>query len=78
VGIDPTNHHRVFDRFWRADTSRSRARGGTGLGLAIAQEDARLHKGQITLWSELNEGAHFTLTIPKKFGEELATPALHH
>jgi two-component system sensor histidine kinase MtrB len=78
VGIDPTNHHRVFDRFWRADTSRSRARGGTGLGLAIAQEDARLHNGQITLWSELNEGAHFTLTIPKKFGEELATPALHH
>jgi len=78
VGIDPTNHHRVFDRFWRADTSRSRARGGSGLGLAIAQEDARLHNGQITLWSEPNEGAHFTLTIPKKFGGELINPALHH
>ena len=78
VGIDPQNHHRVFDRFWRADTSRSRARGGTGLGLAIAQEDARLHHGRITLWSELNQGAHFTLTIPKKFGDDLTQLPIHH
>jgi two-component system sensor histidine kinase MtrB len=48
------------------------------LGLAIAQEDARLHNGKITLWSELNEGAHFTLTIPKKFGGELNNTPLHH
>jgi two-component system sensor histidine kinase MtrB len=78
IGIDPQNHHRVFDRFWRADTSRSRARGGTGLGLAIAQEDARLHNGRITLWSDLNQGAHFILTIPKKFGEDLTQPPMHH
>jgi two-component system sensor histidine kinase MtrB len=63
-GIDRQYLSRVFDRFWRADESRSRFRGGTGLGLAIAKEDALLHGGDIRLWSERGLGAHFVLTLP--------------
>jgi len=65
-GVGIANHHleRVFDRFWRADPSRSRIRGGTGLGLSIAREDANLHGGDIQLWSELGAGSQFVLTLP--------------
>ncbi|NDC81098.1 MAG: sensor histidine kinase [Actinobacteria bacterium] len=64
VGIATNHLERVFDRFWRADPSRSRIRGGTGLGLSIAREDANLHGGDIKLWSELGAGAQFVLTLP--------------
>ncbi|MEY4877915.1 MAG: hypothetical protein RIR72_330 [Actinomycetota bacterium] len=65
-GVGIATHHleRVFDRFWRADPSRSRIRGGTGLGLSIAREDANLHGGDIQLWSELGAGSQFVLTLP--------------
>lgn len=65
VGLSPQHINRVFDRFWRADPSRSRIRGGTGLGLSIAREDAQLHGGEIRVWGELGRGSHFILTIPK-------------
>ena len=42
---------RVFDRFWRADPSRTRTIGGTGLGLAISLEDAVAHGGLLDVWS---------------------------
>ena len=53
VGLTERQIPRVFDRFWRADPSRSRIRGGTGLGLSIAKEDAALHGGQIDVWGEI-------------------------
>ena len=71
VGIAPSAWSRVFDRFWRADPSRSRVRGGTGLGLSIAKEDALLHGGEIRVWGELGKGAQFVLTLPKVPGETL-------
>lgn len=71
IGIALQQLNRVFDRFWRADPSRSRVRGGTGLGLSIAKEDAALHGGEIRVWSELGKGANFVLTLPKKYGEIL-------
>ena len=71
VGIAPHHLERVFDRFWRADPSRSRIRGGTGLGLSIAREDANLHGGDIKLWSELGAGAQFVLTLPLTQGQPI-------
>lgn len=72
-GIGLTSHQisRVFDRFWRADPSRSRVRGGTGLGLSIAKEDAALHGGEIQVWGELGQGSNFVLTLPRSHGREL-------
>jgi two-component system sensor histidine kinase MtrB len=65
IGLSPQHINRVFDRFWRADPSRSRIRGGTGLGLSIAREDAQLHGGEIRVWGELEKGSNFVLTLPK-------------
>jgi two-component system sensor histidine kinase MtrB len=65
VGMNETEVQRVFDRFWRADPSRQRTTGGTGLGLAIAQEDAIAHGGRIDVWSKVDEGTCFRLTIPR-------------
>ena len=76
VGIASQYWSRVFDRFWRADPSRSRIRGGTGLGLSIAKEDATLHGGEIKVWGELGSGANFVLTIPKKTGVPITSVPL--
>jgi len=65
LGMNETQAQRVFDRFWRADPSRQRTTGGTGLGLAIAQEDAIAHGGRIDVWSKVDEGTCFRLTIPR-------------
>jgi two-component system sensor histidine kinase MtrB len=71
LGIDENSLLRVFDRFWRADPSRSRIRGGTGLGLSIALEDARLHNGELEVWGRPGHGAHFVLTLPRVAGNNL-------
>jgi two-component system sensor histidine kinase MtrB len=68
IGFSEREGDRLFDRFWRADPSRSRLRGGTGLGLAIALEDAQLHEGTLKAWGRPNLGAHFVLTLPKSPG----------
>nr|MBA3922420.1 HAMP domain-containing histidine kinase [Nostocaceae cyanobacterium] len=61
VGIAPENINLVFERFWRADQSRSYWAGGSGLGLAIAQAIAQKHNGTITLTSRLLVGSCFTV-----------------
>ena len=71
VGLDKESSLRVFDRFWRADPSRSRIRGGTGLGLSMALEDARLHNGELEVYGEPGNGANFVLTLPKHAGGEI-------
>jgi two-component system sensor histidine kinase MtrB len=76
VGLAPQHIERVFDRFWRADPSRSRIRGGTGLGLSIAREDAELHGGNIKVWGEIGSGSNFVLTLPRVNGGDIVEPAL--
>ena len=68
VGFTERESERLFDRFWRADPSRSRLRGGTGLGLSIALDDAKLHQGTLKAWGAPGKGAHFVLTVPKSPG----------
>ncbi|MET0424333.1 MAG: HAMP domain-containing sensor histidine kinase [Actinoplanes sp.] len=65
-GIAPDDLPRVFDRFWRADESRSRHTGGSGLGLPIARQLAEAHRGTITVDSTLGAGATFTVKLPLK------------
>jgi two-component system sensor histidine kinase BaeS len=63
VGIAPENVGRIFDRFWRADDSRSRTTGGSGLGLAIARKLAEAHGGTIEVESRLGAGTVFTVWL---------------
>ncbi len=72
-GFNYSDKKLLFERFWRADSSRARTTGGTGLGLSIALEDAKLHQGEIDVWGERGKGAHFVLTIPKFAGGSIAS-----
>jgi two-component system, OmpR family, sensor histidine kinase BaeS len=65
TGIAPADLQRIFDRFWRADSSRSRTTGGSGLGLAIARKLIEAHDGRITATSRLGVGSTFTITLPR-------------
>jgi heavy metal sensor kinase len=64
MGIAPEDQARIFERFYRVDKARSRELGGAGLGLAIAQWIVQLHKGSITVKSELGKGSVFRVEIP--------------
>lgn len=63
-GIAPEHLPRIFERFYRVDTARSRDGGGTGLGLSIARHTMRAHGGDISVWSQVGVGSTFTLTFP--------------
>ncbi|MFE3173333.1 sensor histidine kinase [Amycolatopsis sp. NPDC059090] len=69
TGISPEDLPRVFDRFWRADPSRSRISGGSGLGLAIVRKLTEAHGGEVTATSTPGEGTTFTLRFPANFRE---------
>lgn len=63
-GIPTRDVERVFERFYRVDSARSRATGGTGLGLSIVKHVAESHGGSVSLDSELGLGSTFTVRIP--------------
>lgn len=64
AGIASQDLPYVFERFYRADKSRTRATGGAGLGLTIARQMVEAHGGQIKAASEPGQGATFTFAIP--------------
>jgi len=64
AGIAPKDLAHVFERFWRADKSRSRAQGNAGLGLAIAKQWVEAHGGQIGVTSVPQQGSAFWFTLP--------------
>ncbi len=65
AGIAPDQQKLVFERFYRADPSRSRATGGSGLGLAIVKSLVEALGGSIALESTLGAGSRFTWTLPR-------------
>jgi signal transduction histidine kinase len=65
-GIAPEQLPRIFDRFYRAEAARTRAKGGgTGLGLAIARDLARAQGGDLVAESAKTGGATFRLSLPR-------------
>jgi two-component system OmpR family sensor kinase len=64
-GMPEADAARAFERFYRADPSRSRHRGGSGLGLAIVAATVDAHGGTVQLRSRLGEGTTVTLSLPR-------------
>ena len=68
-GVCEQEAERIFDRFYRVDSARTRTAGGSGLGLAICREIIRAHAGRIWLDSELGEGSRFSFALPSVRGD---------
>ncbi|NEQ18946.1 MAG: ATP-binding protein [Microcoleus sp. SIO2G3] len=64
IGIAPNEQNRIFDRFYRVHSDRSRSTGGSGLGLAIAQAIVQAHEGSIQVQSQLGKGSTFIVRLP--------------
>ena len=64
IGIKPEDQLHIFERFYKADKSRTRSKEGSGLGLSIVKKIVDLHKGAIYLESEPGEGTTFVVSLP--------------
>jgi two-component system sensor histidine kinase BaeS len=73
-GIETADLPKVFDRFWRADKSRSRRSGGSGLGLCIVKQLVEAHQGTVDAVSTPGVETIFTLRLPAD-GSARPTPA---
>ncbi len=68
TGIGMSNEHldRIFERFYRVDSSRNLKTGGTGLGLSIVKKVIKYHDGKIYVKSKIGEGSTFTVVLNKR------------
>jgi signal transduction histidine kinase len=64
IGISSEELPYIFERFYRVDKSRARAKGGTGLGLTIANKLIEAHGGKFSVQSTVGQGSVFTFTLP--------------
>ncbi len=66
IGIPKEHQARIFERFYRVDKSHSKETGGTGLGLSIVKHAVLLHRGEISLDSNIGCGTVITVALPKQ------------
>ena len=64
IGIGPEHQERIFERFYRVETSRNTKTGGTGLGLSIVKNILQLHGLKYGVISKVNEGTTFNIYLP--------------
>jgi two-component system heavy metal sensor histidine kinase CusS len=77
-GIPAGHLPHVFDRFYRADPTRSSKNGSVGLGLAIVRSITELHGGAVEIASEVGRGTRVTLIFPRKISASTFSTAEHH
>ena len=75
-GLGPQEAERVFERFYRADASRTRSQGGSGLGLSIVAELTAAHGGRVELDTGQGRGATFRVLLPLEVGSAADDPTL--
>lgn len=78
VGMSREELTHIFDRFYRADESRTKEKGGHGLGLSIAKIIILGHNGKIKVRSKIGEGSEFIIVLEEKTLNEQSTPAKNH
>ncbi len=71
IGIEKEQLSQIFDRFYQADNSSTRAQGGTGIGLALVKELVELQGGEIRVSSEVGKGTVFEVYLPVLEGEQV-------
>jgi two-component system OmpR family sensor kinase len=64
-GMSREDAHRVFERFYRTDSSRARTSGGTGLGLSIVDSLVFAHGGTVSVTTAPGQGCRFTVQLPR-------------
>ncbi len=74
IGIDPSQHDRLFRRFEQLDNGSKRRHGGTGLGLSLVKAFAELMGGSVSVQSALGKGSTFRVALPLERAPELAAP----
>ena len=72
IGIPQQELKRIFNRFYRVNSDRSRSTGGSGLGLAIATAIVQAHHGSLNVQSELGQGSTFTIRLPLQLTASLS------
>jgi signal transduction histidine kinase len=65
IGISEEDQTRIFERFYKADRSRTHANGGSGLGLSIVKKIVEMHKGTIEVESKVDTGTTFVVSLPR-------------
>jgi two-component system OmpR family sensor kinase len=76
-GIPPQIREKIFQRFWRADTSRTRETGGSGLGLAIVSSIVSAHNGHVDVVETQGGGATFRVSLPLAGSTAAPQPVSH-